>query len=108
MAKILTNAFSFNMAGNFPCRTEATELTLEKFTEELKNGGWESSIGHSDMANLLTEMTGVPITANRRNDSLGNGDVLLIAQYSGPRLQEGATALPEGAKIKFLKVGYFE
>jgi len=108
MAKILSNAFSFNMAGNFPCRVEADELSLKEFTKELKNSSWESSIGHADMAAMLTAITGVEITANRRNDSLSNGDVLLLAQYSGPRLPEGAVALPDGAKIKFLRVTYFE
>ena len=101
---ILSNAFSYNMISVFPCAQIAQELSLEEFAKELKKGGWKSSIGHADMANMLTEMTGVAIEMNRCNDSLSVGDTLLIAQYSGPRLPEGATALPEGAKIKYLKV----
>ena len=101
---ILSNAFSYNMIETFPCAQIAKEVSLAEFTEELKKGGWKSSIGHADMANMLTEMTGVKIEMNRCNDSLSAGDVLLLAQYSGPRLPEGATSLPEGAKIKFLKV----
>ena len=105
MATIISNAFSFNMVqgDKFPCSIRAQEISLEELKEELRTSNWESSIGHGDMAKVLSEMTGFNIPANRRNDSLENGDVLLIAQYTGPRLPEGATSLPEGAKIKFIK-----
>jgi hypothetical protein len=29
---------------------------------------------------------------------------MLVAQYTGPRLPEGATTLPPGAKIRFILV----
>ena len=107
--KIVSNAFSLNMLTNDKERVmDMKPITLEEFTQEIKEGGWESSVGHGDMASLLSEMTGEKIPANRRNDSLGKEDILLVAQYSGPRLPEGATKLPEGAKIVFWKVWEIE
>jgi hypothetical protein len=41
---------------------------------------------------------------NRANVSLAAGDRVLVGQYSGPRLPEGTTTLPEGATIKWLVV----
>ena len=61
-------------------------------------GNYESVVGHEDMANLL----GVPF--NRTTLRLVKNDVLYVAQYSGPRLPEGATELPEGASFKYYKV----
>ena len=48
---------------------------------------------------------GVEIPCNRATVALKEGDVALVGQYSGPRLPEGATSLPEGAAIKWLVVG---
>ena len=112
MAKIISNAFSFNMVdwegqAGLPVTVNAREMDLKEFKEELEKGGWESSVGHADIARVLSEMTGVEIPVNRRNDTLKDGDFVFVAQYTGPRLPEGATSLPEGAKIRFIRV-YFE
>ena len=64
----------------------------------------ESVIGHQDMCNVLKEMFGEEVACNRVSSELKPGDVLYLAQYTGPRLPEGATSLPEGAVIKFYAV----
>jgi hypothetical protein len=46
----------------------------------------------------------MPIAFNRDNLSLAEADTLIVAQYRGPRLPEGAITLPEGAEIVFFKV----
>ena len=106
MKTIVANAFSFNMF-DWSKMKEVTSVTkklsLEEFASELQQEGWTSSVGHGDMAGLLSKMTGVEVPMNRCNDKLEVGDVLLVAQYTGPRLPEGATQLPEGASIVFLK-----
>jgi len=47
-------------------------------------------------------MLGVSVPVNRVNVKLTGP--MVVAQYMGPRLPEGATTLPEGAKIEFWKV----
>lgn len=47
---------------------------------------------------------GHPVPMNRVNVQLHPGDSALVGQYTGPRLPEGATQLPEGARILWLRV----
>lgn len=44
------------------------------------------------------------VPVNRASYTLVPGEKLLVAQYKGPRLPEGATKLPEGATIEFYLV----
>lgn len=60
-----------------------------------------SVIGHSDTANLFSELLGVLLPTNRVSLSLRPDDRLLVGQYVGPRLPEGAKTLPEGAVIEW-------
>ena len=64
-----------------------------------------SAVGHADTAAVFSSVLGVEIPCNRATVVLKEGDVALVGQYSGPRLPEGATSLPEGAAIKWLVVG---
>lgn len=59
------------------------------------------AIGHQSTADLLTGLLGMEIMYSRANVKLGETDRLIIAQYTGPRLDEGTTILPEGAKVEF-------
>lgn len=60
-----------------------------------------SVVGHADTAALLTAILGREVAMNRASLALHRGDALYVAQYNGPRLPEGATSLPEGAKIRW-------
>ena len=105
-ATYILNAFSFNMiditALGGTVNVAASELTLEE-AQELAQGA-ESAVGHPDTANVFSFVLGLDVAANRVSVSLGMGDVVLVGQYRGPRLQEGATELPEGATIQWLRV----
>lgn len=72
-------------------------------------------IGHADLCRILyiDENIGLlcpdgcgymKMEPNRVNVHLNPGDTLYVAQVMGGRLPEGATKLPEGTTIKFLKV----
>ena len=63
-----------------------------------------SAVGHADTAAVFSNVLGVPVPCNRATVALKDGDLALVGQYSGPRLPEGATSLPEGATIKWLVV----
>jgi hypothetical protein len=62
-----------------------------------------SAIGHADTARLVGQALGIELPADRRNVVLGD-ELMLVCQYVGPRLPEGATELPSGAKIEFFAV----
>lgn len=64
---------------------------------------YQSAVGHQDTANLFSNLLGVPVECNRKTLSFdGESEepyTMLVGQYSGPRLPEGTSTLPEGAKI---------
>lgn len=100
MKKILTNAFSINMIADF----KDVKVHFEEINPTAIPAEAESQIGHADMAGILTGILGRPIPVNRGNCKLELGDELYVAQYIGPRLQEGAVNLPEGATIRYFRV----
>lgn len=63
-----------------------------------------SAVGHADVAALFSEQLGANIEMNRVSVHMDDDTVLLVGQYSGPRLPEGTTQLPAGATIKWLLV----
>ncbi|MEC5126755.1 DUF1874 domain-containing protein, partial [Verrucomicrobiales bacterium BCK34] len=102
----LLNALSLNMVSHPEGAFRWRALSLEGVRAVLSRG-FASAIGHEDLARLLTGLLGVPVPANRVTVSLGPGSRVVVAQYKGPRLPEGATALPEGAEIAFYLVEVF-
>lgn len=107
----LLNAFSLNMIN---CENGESiiarfnEMPFEKVDELLFVDGKEivSHIGHATTADILGRMLGVSIPAVRDNflvDTKGE-DIVIVCQYKGDRLQEGATSLPEGASFKFYEL----
>lgn len=102
MSKILiSNAFSLKMLSSFAANIRTEELTVPQVKETLSEG-FQSGMGHS--TELVSEILGMDIPMNRTNDKIQDGESVLVAQYVGPRLPEGATELPEGATLKFIKV----
>ena len=119
---IILNSFSFNM---FPPEAELAEMQVNRCTPQevaadiAANGGnsaIESYVGHEDMANVVSTQLGYHVPKNRRNLVLPSveGSVdkpenteLYVAQYTGPRLPEGATELPQGARIAWYWVTFY-
>lgn len=66
----------------------------------------ESAIGHQDTAKVVSDILGFEVKPNRVSIKLNENDVLYVAQYTGPRLPEGATTLPEGAILEFFEVTF--
>ena len=119
MATYLANAFSFNMIASSSATIKMDELTAAEAAEYLiapsETWGWlghrsicplvVQAIGHADTAALLAANLDLDrIAPSRVNVSLKPGDTMFVGQYSGPRLPEGTTVLPEGAVIRWLKV----
>ena len=60
-----------------------------------------SAIGHENTAALFSEALGMSLGTNRVSIKLDDNAIALIGQYVGPRLPEGTTELPEGARIEW-------
>lgn len=70
-------------------------------------GGVESYIGHADTAAILGSLLGVAVEHRRASYTVpddGQPHTILLADYDGPRLPEGATTLPGGAAMRFFVV----
>lgn len=101
----LSNAFSFNMLpedfeGSINTRNIELE-NMKQIMQYINPEVFKSVVGHADTANVLSDVLGHKIECNRETLKMGLNDVLYVAQYIGPRLAEGTTTLPEGAKITF-------
>ncbi|MDD3263382.1 MAG: hypothetical protein PHT94_00635 [Candidatus Nanoarchaeia archaeon] len=102
MAKTLvSNAFSLNMISENNYGMSVETVTLE---EIIKNSP-KSVIGHKELADSLAS-SWEGFTFNRESVTLDMDDTLFVVQYSGPRLAEGSTTLPDGAKLKFLRITF--
>lgn len=97
------NAFSANMI-RFPASVNFTEVALDEVVAALSGEDVDSAVGHADTAAVFSNLLGLKIEPKRQTVVLQSGEVAILGQYYGPRLPEGATELPEGAKIVWLKV----
>lgn len=102
----LLNAFSLNMLDT----SVGHEVSISVKEVDITTArlaalhGAQSAVGHAPTAAIFEQQLGYPIAAARATVKLKMGDAALIGQYSGPRLEEGATVLPPGATIKWLIV----
>lgn len=120
MKVILANAFSLNMLpdtfGNVSItRSDVAQVRYVLSLDRLTGSNFVSAIGHADTATLLAERLGLT-QADLRPDGpadgpwprptvkMADGDILAVGQYVGPRLPEGATSLPDGARIDWFLV----
>jgi hypothetical protein len=101
----ISNAFSLNMiespAIGDGYAVTVTRLSMMDAREMLEEVHHKSVVGHADIANLVTEILNYNVQFNRESVKLRPGDSMVVAQYSGPRLPEGCSTLPQGAQIDF-------
>lgn len=103
---IITNAFSIDMLEEKnevlafrPTEIETVRNILTVWIPQVKSV--ESAVGHADTAAIFSSVLGTEVPCNRTSVTLSKGTMLIVGQYTGPRLDEGATLLPEGAEIKW-------
>ena len=98
---IVCNAFSLSMLSPAEHEVRFIPLTQARAAEFVAEGErWHSAVGHADTAAVFSAELGVAIPTNRASiDLVPHRSRLLVGQYLGPRLPEGATRLPEGAAI---------
>ena len=96
----LSNAFSLNMI-NGDVIVRVVSCGIKEVSRILKENKYVSIIGHKDIAAIVSSDLGLDVEYNRQSVSLKTDDVMVIAQYIGPRLIEGTTELPDGTKIEY-------
>lgn len=103
MTTYLCNAFSLNMltvGEGMDLQVRPATWAQARFLAEEA----VSAVGHQDTADQLSEHLGYPVKMNRVSVKLQPMDMLLVAQFNGPRLPEGTKVLPEGATFSFFTV----
>ena len=107
MPVVIANAFSLNM---LDLEVGTTDLQIcpaspDVIRQEIEEeGGFTSVVGHADTATVFSSLLGLDVPTNRATFTLEEGVTLFVGQYKGPRLPEGATTLPEGAKVEWAMV----
>lgn len=96
----LANAFDMYMLYK-DSTVKFTKITLDQVKKELLDDNVESYINDKDLASVLTNQFGIPVVENPWCFIAEKNEKFIIADYRGPALSEGATSLPEGAKITF-------
>jgi hypothetical protein len=118
MAMYLVNAFSLNMLSGDNLTVKVRKLTVDEAKRLLAPDGHLASdvvlaVGHADTARVIGALLSLPeadinrmveVAQTRPTVKMAGRDKALVAQYIGPRLPEGATKLPEGARIEFFLV----
>ena len=100
MAVYIANAFSLGMLPETGADLRVRPVDPVAFLAQDPEGGQvESVVGHADTARLFSNLLGREVAFNRATLRLSQGDRVLVGQYRGPRLPEGATELPEGAAV---------
>jgi len=114
----LVNAFSLNMLSGDNFTLSIKKLTVDEARNILApeghlDPGVVLAIGHADAAAIVGTLLSLPeedvarmveAAKNRPTVKMATGDKAVVAQYIGPRLPEGTTRPPEGAKIEFFLV----
>jgi len=103
----IANAFSVNMLQTSDTTVRFTDIEdVEEAAQFALTA--KSVVGHDTTAIIFSTILGVDVPCNRATVSLRPGDAVLLGQYSGARLDPNTTTLPEGAKIRWVKVRILE
>lgn len=106
----IANAFSLKMLPEWVAvgLIHFQRLTLEEARNYVASQDYTSAVGHADTAVIYSQLLGISIPVSRIDAHLTPGieEHILVGQYFGPRLPEGATTLPEGAEIQWVLVSF--
>lgn len=98
----LANALSLQMLPDLPGKLVLLPMSLAQ-AQAIARGA-ESRVGHASTAVLFGHILGLTVAMNRVAVTLQPGDRLLVGQFIGARLPEGATELPPGAALRWTLV----
>ena len=99
----ICNAFSLQMLDKLNAQIQVTPVSKDQ-VKNLMGSKLVSAIGHADTAAVVSSDLGLELPANRVNVKLADGEEIVVAQFAGGRLPEGATTLPPGIELSYLVV----
>ena len=100
----LANAFSLQMIQDDESLVWVKNVSQAWTKELISKWEWISVIGHEDTASIVSSMLGVHVPANRETTTIGQNDMVIIAQVIGGRLPEGCKTLPDNFRIVWKSV----
>ncbi len=100
----ITNSLSLNMLADLNGQIHHQRTSLEHAKAVVAEAGVESAVGHVDTAAIFASQLGVDVPAVRMTLVLPKGETILVGQYRGPRMPEGAKELPADATIEWVFV----
>lgn len=104
--RYVCNVFTIAMAPDGG-RLEYRQVTVDEARSLLTERDCYQAVGHEQTVGLANAQLGSDLLQfNRVSVRLESGDDLVLCQYVGPRLPEGATTLPEGAEIRWYHATY--
>ena len=95
----LVNGMSESMKRDPNMKAIPYPLSESEFINLIHNGDFKSVIGHEQLADCLTKLTGVQIKYNRKNIQLNYDDTLLLVSLNG-RLPERPTYVEYKGRLK--------
>ncbi len=100
MVLYLCNGFSESMKRDPNMKEFSFPLTEDEFTRIILNAEFKSVIGHDNLAECLTKITGKQILKNRKNITVTYEDLLLVVSITG-RLPEHPTEVDYEGKVNY-------
>ena len=96
----LCNGFSLAMPRDPNTKPLPYSLTEAEFINLVNHGNFKSAIGHQQLADCLTRLTGKKIPFNRKGITLNYEDEVLVVYLSG-RLPENPTFVEYKGRLNY-------
>lgn len=96
------DAYALSTRPPVPANVNVRNIPLGE-ARDLADGA-KSALENALLAAIFSAELGRHVACARSTVTIQPGDVALVGQYVGPRPPEGATQLPEGARIGWLRV----
>ena len=96
----ITNGFSDSMQRDPSATVINYPLTQEQFVDIVHHADYVSIIGHDNIADYLTQMTGKPIHKNRQGITLNYNDEVIVISLLG-RLPEQVRHVEFKGRVNF-------
>ena len=103
--RYLCNGFSLAMPRDPNTIPVPRQLTEEEFVNLVQHGNFKSIIGHHQLANCLTKLTGKHIPFNRKGLTLNYDDEILVVYLTG-RLPERPSFVEYKGRLNYAFVRF--
>ena len=103
--RYLCNGFSLAMPRDPNTKPLPYALTEEEFINLVNHGRFKSAIGHQQLADCLTRLTGKKIPFNRKGITLNYEDEVLVVYLTG-RLPENPSFVEYKGRLNFAYVRF--